>query len=162
MLGDYDNFDEPSSKLKFLVIPIFLPCFIGWVIWHQLNPEPPLKNDYAFGCYSAESAPSIKLDHDGMHVVQKNFPTIPFHLERHKTGIAISADQPIQANIINGSYVYSFFHPGIGYYLDFYRKDNSDRIGVFDETELSSFTMLTRNDSYISYTPAPSSACLSK
>jgi hypothetical protein len=158
----YDKDDDSGFAWIFGGMPIVL----GLVLLLVTNAPPKplsLKNKVAFGCYSAELAPPIRLDSSGMHILQPGFPAIPFHLERHKTGIAISADRPIQATAINGRFVYSFYEPGEGWYLDFFNVVNGQRYGVFDEAYLTEFTMLSRDTGkYLTYAIAPPSACANK
>lgn len=130
----------------------------GFAIFQPLaKPDPP--NSASYGCYIADAAPSIVLDPSGMSIRQKGFPGIPFHLERHKTAITLTADAPIQADEADGRYVYSMYHPGIGTYLDFQKISGGRRYGQFEETQLSMFVMLARDGNEILYSKAPLESC---
>jgi hypothetical protein len=91
--------------------------------------------------------------------LQKDFPIIPFHLERQKTGITLAADAPIQAVWSGRKYLYSMYHPGEGRYLDFQRVVDGKRYGEFDETRLSMFMMLAENGVDIVYSKAAPTNC---
>src|SRR5687767_10902346 len=73
-------------------------------IFTRSPPASAPSNAAVFGCYSAPAGPAILLDAAGMHVRQEGFRTIPFHLERRKTGIALTADAPIRADRIRDGY----------------------------------------------------------
>lgn len=124
---------------------------IAMFVIFQPSAKPPPPNSSAYGCYIADAAPPIRLDQLGMSILQKDFPRIGFHLERHKTAITLTADAPIQANFVNNRYLYSMYHPGEGWYLDFQRVENGRRYGEFDETQLSMFRMLARDGTEILY-----------
>ncbi|RYF08476.1 MAG: hypothetical protein EOO77_25105 [Oxalobacteraceae bacterium] len=81
------------------------------------RPEPA--NSHAYGCYVSTAASHIYLDQFGMTILQPGFARFPYHLERHKTAIALTADAPIQADRVGARYVYSLYHPGVGTFLDF-------------------------------------------
>lgn len=121
------------------------------------KPDPP--NFRAYGCYVADAAPAIRLDKNGMSILQKGFPRVGFHLERHKTAITLTADAPIQAEFVNNRYLYSMYDPGEGWYLDFRRIENGRRYGQFDETQLSMFEMLSRNGVNIIYNKTSLDRC---
>ena len=94
-----------------------------------------------------------------MSIRQRGFPGIPFHLERHKTAITLTADAPIQANPAASRYSYSMYHPGIGTFLDFQIIEGDRRYGQFDETQLSMFVMLAGDYHEIVYNKAPLERC---
>ncbi|SER76642.1 hypothetical protein SAMN05518866_11812 [Sphingobium sp. YR768] len=94
-----------------------------------------------------------------MDILQKNFPRIGFDLERHKTGIILAAQAPIVADPVNGRYVYRIARLGGGWFLDFFKTVNGHRRGVFDEHELSGFTMLASDGNYLPYEKAPIESC---
>jgi len=96
---------------------------------------------------------------NGMEIRQSGFPRIGFHLERHKTGIALTAEAPIVATPTNGRYVYSIVQPGEGWFLDFFKIIDGRRYGVFDQRELSQFTMLARDGVYLAYKRAGDASC---
>lgn len=139
-----------------------IACIVLMVAVFQPFAKPEPVNSRAYGCYTAAGAPSIRLDNNGMAIMQKSFPVIKFHLERHKTGITLTADAPIQADANGGSYVYSMYHPGIGSFLNFYRDDAGHRYDVFDETQLTSFIMLARDGNEISYVKAGAGDCVTR
>lgn len=122
--------------------------------------KPPPLNSKAYGCYVADGAPSIRLDESGMHILQKGFPLVPFHLERHKTAITLTADAPIQADWSDDNkYLYSMYHPGEGWYLDFQHIVDGKKYGEFDENRLSMFKMLAQNGVEILYSKALLDKC---
>lgn len=136
-----------------------IAAIFGGILLFQTHRSPPIPNSAAFGCYSDDSAAPIMLDKSGMHIQQAGFPSIAFHLERHKTGIALTADAPIEANPSGDRYAYSIRPPGEGWYLDFYKDIDGHRYGVFDQADLSRFTMLARDGTYLQYVKGPASAC---
>lgn len=121
--------------------------------------QPPPNNARAYGCYVADAAPSIRLDQEGMHILQTGFPRIGYHLERHKTAITLTADAPIQAIPSAGKYLYSMYSPGEGWYLDFKHVVNGRYYGEFDETKLAMFEMLAQDGRYIIYSKSSPSNC---
>lgn len=121
--------------------------------------KPPPANPRAYGCYIADAAPSIRLDQSGMNILQAGFPRIKFHLERHKTGITLTADALIQAIKSDGKYVYSMYSPGEGWYLDFCHIVNGRYYGEFDENKLAMFTMLTQDGNEIVYAKTVPAKC---
>lgn len=116
-------------------------------------------NSRAYGCYVSDAAPSIRLDRAGMTIFQPDFAKIAYHLERHKTGITLTADAPIQANRSGRRYTYSLYHPGIGEFLDFYHVVDGHEYGQFDENHLSSFKMLANDYVELRYIKAPMEKC---
>lgn len=123
------------------------------------KPVPAPINAVAFGCYRTTSGPAILLDPNGLQIKQSGFPRIGFHLERLKTGIALTAEAPIQAEAAGDGYRYSMYYPGSGYYLDFVRIINGRRYGVFDESDLSQLIMLARDGVYLIYSKSDSILC---
>ena len=121
------------------------------------KPEPT--NSRAYGCYVSDAAPSIRLDRTGMTILQPDFAQIPYHLERHKTAISLAADAPIQANRSGTRYTYSLYHPGIGEFLDFHHVVDGHQYGQFDETQLSSFSMLANDYVELTYNKASPGNC---
>ena len=132
---------------------------IAVVAIFQPFAKPPPPNSRAYGCYIADAAPAIRLDQSGMHILQKSFPRIGFHLERHKTAITLTADAPIQADLVNGRYQYSMYRPGEGWYLDFQHIVNGRRYGQFDEAQLSMFVMLARDGTELLYEKTSPDRC---
>lgn len=116
-------------------------------------------NSRAYGCYVSDAAPSILLDRTGMTILQSDFSRNPYHLERHKTAITLVADAPIQVNRLNKRYIYSLYHPGVGEFLDFHHVIDGHRYGQFDETQLSSFSMLANDYVELTYNKAPPAKC---
>lgn len=150
-----DNFDTLFGWGGFVAFGLAL---VGFAVFQPLaKPDP--QNSAAYGCYVAEAAPSILLDSKGMSIRQRGFPVIPFHLERHKTAITLTADAPIKADVAAGRYLYSMYHPGIGTFLDFQKIEGGLRYGQFDETQLSTFVMLARDYHEIVYNKASLDRC---
>lgn len=135
---------------------------VGIAVLHEPAPAP--QNASVYGCYVSDMAPAVFLDEEGMHILQPGFPTIPFHLERHTRGIALTADEPIQARAADDRYIYSFYQPGIGTFLSFFREDNGQRHGVYDISQMSGFIMVARsavpgNSGNIQYTKVSDENC---
>lgn len=154
-----DREDDSRFQWLFVAMPIALAAAFLFALFNPQEQPPVAKNSTVFGCYTSDRAPAITLDARGMHIVQPGFPTIPFHLERHKTGYALTADRPIQAEQRGTSFLYSFYGPGAGTYLDFFHIINGQKYGVIDEADLASFTMLARNGTYLNYTKDEAAAC---
>ena len=145
-MNDRIGFDfEPETKLwlplALVAIGVFLFFGVGM---KPKTPELPITISAAHGCYHSDLAPSIRLDEQGMHILQEGFPTIPFHLERHKTGIVLTADRPIQARANGERYEYSFYSPGVGTFLPFYSV-RGKRYRTFEPEYLSGFFMYPRS-----------------
>ena len=134
-------------------------AMIGAFVFLRPKPVPPPENAVAFGCYVTPSSAPIKLAADGMTIMQEGFPRIGFHLERHKTGIVLTAEALIVARPDNGRYVYSIAQRGEGLYLDFFRIDGGRSYGVFDERELLQFNMLASDGVYLPYRRDVDSVC---
>lgn len=134
-------------------------ALIGAVLFLRPKPMPPPKNATVFGCYTASLGPPIILTEDGMKILQSGFPRIGFHLERHKNGIALTAEVGIAAKPIGGRYVYNIVQPGKGLYLYFFKIIDGRRYGVLDERELSQFTMLSTDGIYLSYKKTSGTSC---
>lgn len=94
-----------------------------------------------------------------MQIVQNGFPSIGYHLERHKTGYVLTADAPIRADWTGSSYRYSFEGRGIGKFLPFYRVQGGQIYGVFEPSLLSSFQMLANNGNRLNYSRADDTKC---
>lgn len=121
--------------------------------------DPALPNATVFGCYAAPQSPPILLDAAGMHVRQVGYPVIPFHLERHKTGIALTADRPIRADKTADGYRFGMDRRGEGWFMDFYKVEDGRTSGVVDERELKGFQMLATDGVYLNYDPATGERC---
>ena len=132
---------------------------VAMILIFRPTPKPPPPNSKAYGCYTADFAPAIRLDKSGMNILQQGFPPFAFHLERQKTAITLTADAPIQADWSGKKYVYSMYHPGEGWYLDFEHIVDGKRYGEFDEARLSMFAMLARNGVDIVYSKAAPPKC---
>jgi hypothetical protein len=154
----YDEDDDPGFRWLFGAMPIALGLVFLWIILHPKPAIPPPNIELAFGCYTNDLAPSVLLDATGMHIRQRSFPTIPFHIEWQKTGFVLSADRPIKAARSNGRYAYSFDAPAINY-LHFFHVVNGQTYGIVDETELSKFTMLADDGIYLAYVRSADNAC---
>jgi hypothetical protein len=138
----------------------FVVVMVLAAIYLTLRPRTPdPSNSKAFGCYTTAAAPAILLNQQGMRILQLPPMRIGYHLERHKTGIALTADAPIAAEPDGTRYVFSIKPPGEGWYLDFFNVIDGHTYGVFDENELRQFTMLARDGTYLPYRKAPASAC---
>jgi len=125
----------------------------------QSDQDPALPNTTVFGCYAAPHSPNILLDSSGMHVRQTGYPVIPFHLERLKTGIALTADRPIRADKTVDGYRFGMDRRGIGWFMGFYRVENGRTYGVFDESDLEGFQMLASDGVYLNYDPTDGKGC---
>ena len=121
------------------------------------QPDPP--NSKAFGCYTSAQAAPILLNQQGMAILQPDEIKIRYHLERHKTGIALTVDAPIAAERAGNRYMFSIKPPGVGWYLDFFNVINGETSGVFDENALQQFTMLARDGNYLPYRKASERDC---
>jgi hypothetical protein len=132
---------------------------IALIAIFQPSAKPPLPNSRAYGCYVADAAPSVRLDRDGMSILQSGFRRIGFHLERHKTAVTLTADAPIQAYRSGNRYYYSLYNPGIGTFLDFKRIENDHLYGQLDESQLSSFAMLANDGTEILYSKTSLDSC---
>jgi hypothetical protein len=134
-------------------------AIVAGAVLFQATRKPAPPNSTVFGCYTNEKSMPIMLDKTGMHIVQKEFPTIPYHLERSKNGINLTADAPIEASMVGDLYKYSIRPPGESWYLSFYKDIDGHRYGVFNDNELSQFEMLARDGTDLGYSKAPLSAC---
>ncbi|WP_404478937.1 hypothetical protein [Novosphingobium sp. BL-52-GroH] len=154
----YDAGTKLEGNLKFIGL-IGMALFIGAALFLGPKPKPDPLNHLAYGCFASKSAPPIRLEANGMIIEQKNFPIIGFHLERHKTGIALTAERPISADASASGYRYSIDKRGSGKFLNFYKVINQETYGVFDETDLHSFRMLANDGQYIAYSRADPAEC---
>jgi hypothetical protein len=150
--SSYERFAQGLSAVLVL-------SFIAAVIFFRPPPRPEPQNEKAFGCYVAAGAPSILLDKSGMYIRQTDFPKIAYHLERHKLGIALTADAPIVARPAGNRYVYSIEQPGDGLFLDYFVVIDGESYGVFDENALTQFTMLARDGTYLAYRKTSAEGC---
>ena len=138
----------------------FVIAMIGISAYMSLRPRTPDPiNSKAFGCYETGDGPPILLDKNAMTIFQTAPIRIRYHLERQKTGIALTADAPIAAEMIGKRYVFSIKPPGEGWYLDFFKIIDGHTYGEFDENGLRQFTMLARDGTYLPYRKALRSAC---
>jgi hypothetical protein len=147
---------EPTYRLGYFAA-IGLAIALVAIFQPFAKPEPA--NSRAYGCYVSDAAPSIRLDRTGMTILQPNFARIPYHLERHKTAITLAADAPIQASRSDNRYIYSLYHPGVGEFLDFHHVIDGHQYGQFDETQLSSFSMLANDYVELTYNKVPLGKC---
>lgn len=143
----------------FGLLPIGLAVGFGAFLLLRPAPPPPPSKQEVFGCYSAENSPSIRLDAAGMHVQQADFPTIGFHLERSKRGILLTAEAPIRADRTAQGYRFGMNNRGYGWYLRFYRVQNGQTYGVFEESALRGFQMLARDGVSLNYEPVDPAHC---
>lgn len=147
---------EPVYRLSYFAA---IGLAIASIAIFQLSDKPDPANSRAYGCYVSDAAPAILLDQTGMTILQPGFSRILYHLERHKTAITLVADAPIQANRSGNRYIYSFYHPGVGEFLDFHHVIDGHQYGQFDETQLSSFSMLANDYVELTYNKAPRGKC---
>ena len=152
-----DNEDGFSGFLR--VIPLVLILVFIAFPWLMSSPAKAPANATVFGCYAATAGPPILLDASGTHVKQPGFPTIPYHLERLKTGIALTADAPIRADKAQVGYQFGIDKRGIGRFMPFYRVDNGQAYGVIEASLLEGFQMLADDGTYINYDPAEPARC---
>lgn len=150
---NYENAWKSIEPLIFIVGIVTLVYFGT----RSTIPNPP--NNHTFGCYVTEAAAPIRLDGAGMHILQTGFATIPFHLERNKTGIVLTAERPIDVAVNGNRYVYFIEPQGVGRFLNFYAVINGKRYGVFDANELKQFSMLARDGKELFYHKAQSTKC---
>lgn len=155
----YDVRTKLEEHLPFIGL-IAIAVFIGAGLFPGPKSEPDPLNHTAYGCFASQNSPSIRLNPSGMIIRQKNFPIIGFHLERHKTGIVLTAERPISANSSTGGYLYTIDNQGSGRYLPFFKVVNQKTYGVFDEAELHSFHMLATDGRYIAYIKSNLSECI--
>ncbi|PWG03748.1 hypothetical protein DF286_13320 [Sphingosinicella humi] len=94
-----------------------------------------------------------------MHVRQEGFRTIPFHLERLKTGIALAADAPIRADRTAEGYRFGMNESGMGWFMPFYHIENGRMYGVFEERLLDGFQMLASDGINLNYEPTDAARC---
>ncbi len=154
----YDAGTKLEGHLKLIGL-IGMTAFIGAALFLGPKPKPDPLNDLAYGCFASKNAPPIQLGFRGMMIKQKNFPIVGFHLELHKTGIALTAESSISANPSTSGYFYSIDKRGSGKYLNFYKIVNQETYGVFDETDLYNFQMIATDGQYIAYSKADPGAC---
>ncbi len=140
-------------------LPIGVAVALGIYLLINPEPEPPPKNDAAFGCYAANNAPPIRLDNTGMHILQDGIGTIGYHLEVQKTGIVLTAERPIQAQLVGSFYRFSIAERGIGMFLPFFRDGTDTRYGVLEGNNLHSFEMITDESNYLLYRETDSDIC---
>jgi hypothetical protein len=143
----------------FILLPIVLAVSLGAYILFGPRPAPPPPNRFAFGCYSTPSGPHILLDAAGMHIRQKDYGSVGYHLERGKTGIALTAEAPINASLQGDRYQFGMDRRGIGRFLPFGEVKNGRRYGVFDEADLSQFSMIADDGVNLIYTRDRQSNC---
>lgn len=151
------TYDRSSRVRRRVSIGAVIILFMLIMIFRSTEPEPA--NSKAFGCYISSEAPSILLNQQGMKILQTTPLQFAYHLERQKTGIALTADEPIEADPSARGYVYSIGYPGIGHYLRFFTEIEGGTYGVFNENELSQFTMLARDGTYLAYRKSPPTDC---
>lgn len=143
----------------FRAIPLVLfPVMIA-ALWLAPSPPKPPANDSVFGCYGASTGVRIQLDKTGMHIEQPGFPAIPYHLERLKTRIVLTADAPIRADKTTRGYRFGIDKHGIGLFLPFYRVEEGQTYGVFDESLLKGFQMLASDGIILNYVPVKAAEC---
>jgi hypothetical protein len=156
----YEPNSDPGRDLaRWLPAIGVLAVIVALTIQFMRKPAPPPPNATVFGCYAAVAAPSIMLDETGMFVNQEGFPRIGFHLERHKQGIALTAEAPIYAEPGPDGYRYSVATRGIGRFLEFYRVIDGQVYGVFETEELGPFRMLANDGRFLPYERTDQERC---
>ena len=165
-MSDRIAFDlKPKAKLWLPYAIMALVAFLIFIMPTIMKkPTLPIPYNVTYGCYHSDVAPSIRLDEQRMQILQEGFPSIPYHLERHKTGIVLTAERPIQATANGERYEYSVYHPGVGTFLPFYRDVGGRRYGVFETKYLSGFSVYPRSfasghSGYIVYVKSASDDC---
>lgn len=149
--------DEIGRFIRFVPVLVAVAA-VGYFVMRPTPPSPP-SNAAVFGCYATPNGPAILLDGSGMHVRQDGYPVIPFHLERSKTGIVLTADAPIRADKTTSGYRFGMNKRGIGWFMHFYRVVNGRAYGVFDEKLLEGFQMLASDGTYLNYDPSDAARC---
>lgn len=153
-------YNEVESCSRRRRLGMVLAIIAALLVMYRSQLQPPIPgNDAVFGCYTNDRAPAIKLDSAGMHIAQSGFPIIPFHIERHKTGYALTADKPIQAEPIANGFSYSFYKPGAGTFLPLFRVVDGRTYGSTDEKNLQGFSMLAEDGTNLNYMSGPKEAC---
>ena len=143
----------------FRALPVVVALAALAYFFTRTPPRPAPSNSTVFGCYDASGSPPILLDAAGMHVRQAGYPVIPFHLERSKTGIVLTADAPIRADKSSHGYRFGMSKRGIGWFMHFYRVENGQTYGVFDDSRLEGFQMLASDGVYLNYDPTDAARC---
>jgi hypothetical protein len=143
----------------FRALPVAVVLAVVAFYFMRTPPPPAPSNASVFGCYVASGAPPILLNAAGLHVRQAGYPIIPFHLERSKMGIALTADAPIRADKAANGYRFGMNKRGIGWFLHFYRVENGRTYGVFDDSLLEGFQMLASDGVYLNYVPTDAAKC---
>lgn len=150
------DYDRAGRVIYYLAVTAM--AFV--IIYAVIRPRTPdLANSKAFGCYTTDAAPAILLNQQGMTIFEKAPIRIGFHLERHKTGIALTADAPIAAEPDGTRFMFSIKPPGEGWYLNFFNVIDGRSYGVFDENGLRQFTMLARDGTQLPYRKATENNC---
>lgn len=148
----YEPNNDPERDLaKWLPAIGIIAVAIVIIIQFMREPPSPVPNALVFGCYKTTAGPSVMLDERGMHINQEGFPTIGFHLERHKQGITLTAEVPIYAEASSDGYRYAIAARGIGKFLDFYKVIDGKLYGVFEPDELGPLRMLANDGRYLPY-----------
>ncbi len=138
----------------------FLVAMVTMAIYSMLRPgTPDPTNDKAFGCYTTPNAAPILLSRAGMTIFQRVPIQIQYHLERGKSGIALTADAPIAAEPADTQYVFLVKPPGVGRYLNFFNVIDGHSYGVFNEDDLKQFTMLAEDGTHLAYRRSPPKVC---
>jgi hypothetical protein len=153
-MNPIDAFGRAFYALPVVVVVAALAFFLT-----RTASQPLPSNSVIFGCYIANGSPPILLDANGMHIRQDGFPVVPFHLERSKTGMLLTAEVPIRADKIDGQYQFGRNERGLGWYLPFYRIQDGRTYGVFEDSQLQGFQMLASDGTNLNYDPASLAHC---
>ena len=154
-----DKDDNSGFQWLFVGTPLALGAVLILAISNPPKQTPVANSEVAFGCYVNDRAPAILLSANGMHILQPNFPIIPFHLEKHKNGYSLTADRPIKAEAQGRRFTYAFYRPGDGTYLNFFHIVAGVKYGAFEKEDLDGFTMVARDGTGLSYAAASKKAC---
>lgn len=148
------SFDDSGYQVA--IVAVFAAVFALFLFFKD-PPIPDPSNSSAFGCYSAEGAPPILLNGNGLTVLQQGLPTVGFHLERNKTGIALSTDRRIEPVPSGDGFMFQF--GPFGEFIPFYKIERGVVYGVFDEDDLNAFRMQVSADRYLAYAKSDLADC---
>lgn len=147
-----DEFGVFFRAIPAVLLPVVVAAF-----WFKPNTPPP-SNAVAFGCYSTRNGPNVRLDADGMHILQPGFPKISYKIELSKQGLLLSVDQPINAHRTASGYRFTIDGKGVGY-LPFYRMQDGRWYGVFAAADIDRFRMTVEGGTSIVFEPVSAENC---
>ncbi|NML07696.1 hypothetical protein [Sphingomonas sp. G-3-2-10] len=152
-----NDYEALVSRFAPWGVALLAALMIGLVAFAPVKADPDKRK--AYGCFTAANASPIRLDAQGMRILQPEPIQIGFHLELHKTGIELTAEAPIEASPQGAGYRYAIKPPGIGRFLSFTVERDGRTYGVFDEDALVQFVMLADDGHYILYRKSAASMC---